>query len=135
MLSALQERRDEFEAFLRAERELLVRAGLPDGEVEELVEKCRTVVLERQYNDRKEVGEVLTELRDYVCVAGPRLDGRRRSGVLAGARDAFAGTLITVLNGGLLAQTVGISGAAAAGSMVIGGTVASNGLAEIKRWW
>jgi hypothetical protein len=119
--------------FLSAEGDLFAQAGLPTSIAEHLLRRCFEVTLQPPPVDRAEIADVFGDLRMYLCEKATLLEASRRRGVLSGVRDVFGGLLVAALNGGLLAATVGMSGAQCAVSVVIGGMIAADGYSSVRR--
>src|SRR6266550_4335282 len=119
--------------FLEAERELLQRAGLPVSITNDLISKCEGIIVHARFRERAQIGAILAELRTYVCERSDTFDSTRRRGVLEGTVAVLGGLTLASLNGGILAATLGLSGAASAASMALGGFVAAEGYGEVKR--
>lgn len=124
---------DRLEEFLAAEHELFIRAGVPATLADTLIQRCRGVVVQLRYeNVPLNLGSTLTELRSFVCERSGRIGADRRRRVLGGMSEILLGITGASLNGGLLAATVGLSGAASAASMMVGGVVAADGFSTIR---
>lgn len=119
--------------FLAAERDLFARAGLPVSATEHLLKRIQDVITEPRSYDRDEIVNGLTALKGYVCDRTSRTELDRDRAVLGGLRDFFGGLAVATLNGGLLAASVGLSGAASAASVVVGGMVAADGYTTIRK--
>jgi hypothetical protein len=134
MLKECQHNRERLEGFLAAERDLLTRAGLPTSVVNGLIEKCRTVMVELRYQGGPpEFGDALGDLQRSVCDRATRAEAGRRRGILSGMGEVFGGLSIAALNGGLLAISLGLSGAASATSMAVGSAVAGDGYVSVRK--
>ena len=132
-IAEMRDNREALEQFLSAERELCSRAGLPVSATEHLIQRIRVVILEKREANIGAVVEELASLRDYVCSGFDRSATRRSHALLAGMRDVFGGLTIATLNGGLLAVSVGISGALSAASIAAGGAVAADGYGSVRK--
>jgi hypothetical protein len=133
VLAAYQENRQAMTDFLAAERELFIRAGLPVSATEHLLDKLRDVIKEPRAYEAGEMVEGLAQLKSYVCERVDRTQVSRNRAILGGLRDLLSGLTIATLNGGLLAATVGITGAAAAASVTAGGLVAADGYTTVRK--
>ena len=132
LLDELRENRDRMEEFLEAETELFKEAGLPVSATKHLIKRCREVIVEGRYKDHADIVHELVSLRRYVCDKADLLEAGRRREVLQGMRNVVGGLATASLNGGLLATTVGITGALSAASIVVGGVVSADGVKTIK---
>jgi hypothetical protein len=135
MLKECQHNRERLERFLASERDLLTRAGLPTSVVDGLIEKCRTVMVELRYKDGPpEFGDALGELQRYVCDRARQAEAGRRRGILGGMGDLFGGLTVATLNGGLLAASLGLTGAASAASIAVGSFIAGDGYLSVMEY-
>ena len=108
--------------------------GVPFTVADNLLQRCRSVVVQLRYdNPPRDLGSLLGELQTFVCVRSGQVDADRRRGVLGGMGEVLGGLTGAALNGALLAATVGLSGAASAASMMVGGVVAADGLTTIRQ--
>jgi hypothetical protein len=111
------------------------RAGIPASASDHLIARCREVIIDGRFQDRLEIFDCLAELQRYVCDKSVQIDADRRRGSLGGFQDVFGGLTIMALNGGLLATSVGLGGAAAAGSGGVSGVVAAEGYGAVRRYF
>jgi hypothetical protein len=124
---------ERMRVFLEAERELFQRAGLPVSVTNDLISKCEDIIVHRRFRERVQIGFILAELRTYICDRSDTFDSTRRRGVLEGTVAVLSGLTLASLNGGLLALTLGLSGAASAASIGLGTIVAAEGVGEVKK--
>ncbi|MCU0647988.1 MAG: hypothetical protein MUF00_08335, partial [Gemmatimonadaceae bacterium] len=79
------------------------------------------------------IADGLMSLKDYVCDRFDRSETSRNRAILTGMRDLFGGLTAAALNGGLLAASVGITGAASAVSVAAGSAIAADGYTAVRR--
>jgi len=132
-LDEYRKNQEDLDIFLNAERELFQRAGLPLSASDHLVNRCRSVIVAGRYDERIELAYSLAELQNYVCQKADQLETGLRRGILGGLLNVFGGLTVAVLNGGLLAATVGLSGAASAASVLVGGVIAADGYTTVRK--
>jgi hypothetical protein len=132
MLADYRTNREALDEFLAAERDLFIRAGLPESLSVQLVDRVRNVI-QNPPSESVEISRGLEELRQYACGQADRIETGRHRGLLGGMFGAISGISIVALNGGLLAATGGMSGAQCGASSAAGGLVFGEGVNVVRR--
>jgi hypothetical protein len=132
LLAEYSKNRDALNQFLLAERDLFGRAGMPASLTEHLLRRCHDLIASPP-RERTEISTALGDLQNLVCTQSDSLDQARRRGVVGGMFGVLGGLSIVALNGGLLAATVGLSGAQCAASGALGSLVAGEGYNTVRR--
>lgn len=130
---------NEFNRFLKIEREVLVKGGIEPGVADILIFRCRDIMVQRV--SQKEAQEALAQLQEAACGEAATLQQqiqlhiqqlanderhRRTMGILRRVLIGVGGVAMVGLNLGAAAVTAGLSSVASGLSISLAGTIVTS---------